>query len=143
MTYGHLGRSGLSVSRISLGTMNFGCTVDESSSFDVMDAAIDEGVNFSTPPTSNGGPQSPDTAQGYGVAEETVGRWLQRSGRRDDIVPATKVSDYVHGELVALSRRPTIDDVMGEFGEAQAADPSRDIDLESVLAAARYARGLD
>ena len=39
MTYGHLGRSGLLVSRIGLGTMNFGYTVDESSSFAVMTAA--------------------------------------------------------------------------------------------------------
>ena len=40
MTYAHLGRSGLLVSRIGLGTMNFGYTVDEPSSFAVMDAAI-------------------------------------------------------------------------------------------------------
>lgn len=53
------------------------------------------------------------------------------------------VSDYVHQELVALSRRGSIDDVMWEFGEAQAADPSLDIDFEAVLEATRYARGLD
>jgi aryl-alcohol dehydrogenase-like predicted oxidoreductase len=46
MTYAHLGRSGLLVSRIGLGTMNFGFTVDESNSFAVMDAAIDAGINF-------------------------------------------------------------------------------------------------
>ena len=91
MTYGHLDRSGLLVSRIGLGTMNFGYTVDESSSFDVMDAAIDAGVNFFDTADVYGGPQSPDMAKGYGIAEETVGRWLQRSGRRDEIVLATKV----------------------------------------------------
>ncbi|GEL26060.1 hypothetical protein PSU4_50140 [Pseudonocardia sulfidoxydans NBRC 16205] len=53
------------------------------------------------------------------------------------------VSDYVHDELIALSRRTTIDDVMWEFGEVQAADPSLDIDFDAVLKAARYARGLD
>lgn len=53
------------------------------------------------------------------------------------------VSDYVRNELVSLSRRPTIDDVMWEFGEAQAADPSLGVDLEAVLQATRYARGLD
>jgi hypothetical protein len=53
------------------------------------------------------------------------------------------VSDYVHEELVALSRRATIDDVMWEFGEMQAANPSLDIDFEAVLKATRYARGLD
>jgi aryl-alcohol dehydrogenase-like predicted oxidoreductase len=91
MTYGHLGRSGLLVSRIGLGTMNFGFTVDEPTSFEVMDAAIEAGINFFDTADVYGGPQSPDMAKGYGIAEQTVGRWLQRSGRRDDIVLATKV----------------------------------------------------
>src|SRR4051812_16033410 len=91
MTYKHLGRSGLLVSRIGLGTMNFGYTMDESTSFAVMDAAFDTGVNFFDTADVYGGPQSPDMKQGYGVSEQTVGRWLQRSGRRDDIVLATKV----------------------------------------------------
>jgi aryl-alcohol dehydrogenase-like predicted oxidoreductase len=91
MTYGHLGRSGLLVSRIGLGTMNFGYTVDASSSFEVMDAAIDAGINFFDTADVYGGPQSPDMAKGYGVAEETVGRWMRHSGRRDDLVLATKV----------------------------------------------------
>lgn len=91
MTYGHLGRSGLLVSRIGLGTMNFGYTVDESTSFAVMDAAIDAGVNFFDTADVYGGPQSPDMAKGYGISEETIGRWLQRSGHRDGIVLATKV----------------------------------------------------
>src|SRR6476661_5237857 len=38
-----------------------------------------------------GGPQTPDMAKGYGISEQTVGRWLQQSGHRDDIVLATKV----------------------------------------------------
>src|SRR5947209_14716955 len=91
MTYAHLGRSGLLVSRIALGTMNFGYTVDEPSSFAVMDAAIDAGINFFDTADVYGGPQSPDMKKGYGIAEETVGRWLERSGHRDDIVLATKV----------------------------------------------------
>jgi aryl-alcohol dehydrogenase-like predicted oxidoreductase len=91
MAYGHLGRSGLLVSRIGLGTMNFGYTVDEPSSFAVMDAAIDAGINLFDTADVYGGPQSPDMKQGYGIAEQTVGRWLQRSGHRDDIVLATKV----------------------------------------------------
>jgi len=91
MTYGHLGRSGLLVSRIGLGTMNFGYLVDESGSFEVMDAAFDAGINFFDTADVYGGPQSPDMKKGYGVSEETVGRWLRRSGRREDIVLATKV----------------------------------------------------
>jgi aryl-alcohol dehydrogenase-like predicted oxidoreductase len=91
MTYHHLGRSGLLVSRIGLGTMNFGFTVDEVDSFAVLDAAVDAGINFFDTADVYGGPQSPDMKQGYGIAEETVGRWLQRSGHRDDVVLATKV----------------------------------------------------
>ena len=91
VTYRHLGRSGLLVSQIGLGTMNYGFTVDESTSYAVMDAAIDAGITFFDTADVYGGPQSPDMAKGYGVSEETIGRWLQRSRRRDAIVLATKV----------------------------------------------------
>src|SRR5215210_823501 len=91
MAYAHVGRSGLLVSRIALGTMNFGFTADESTSSAIMDAAIDAGVNFFDTADVYGGPQTPDMAKGYGIAEQVIGRWLQRSGRRDDIVLATKV----------------------------------------------------
>ena len=91
MTYAHLGRSGLLVSRLGLGTMNFGYLADEPSSFAVMDAAFDAGIVLFDTADVYGGPQSPDMAKGYGISEQTVGRWLQRSGHRDDIVLATKV----------------------------------------------------
>src|SRR6478609_741692 len=91
MIYGHLGRSGLLVSRIGVGTMNFGYLADEPASFAVMDAAFDSGITLFDTADVYGGPQSPDMAKGYGISEETVSRWLQRSGRRDDIVLATKV----------------------------------------------------
>jgi aryl-alcohol dehydrogenase-like predicted oxidoreductase len=91
MAYAHLGRSGLLVSRIGLGTMSFGFTADEPASSAIMDAAIDAGINLFDTADVYGGPQSPDMAKGYGVSEEVIGRWLRRSGRRDDIVLATKV----------------------------------------------------
>jgi aryl-alcohol dehydrogenase-like predicted oxidoreductase len=91
MSYGHLGRSGLLISRIGLGTMNFGYLADEPRSFAVLDAAFDAGIIFFDTADVYGGPQSPDMAMGYGISEQTVGRWLQRSGHRDDIVLATKV----------------------------------------------------
>ena len=91
MTYSHLGRSGLLVSRVGLGTMRFGFTADESASFVIMDAAIDAGVNFFDTADVYGGPQSPDMDKGYGISEEIIGRWLKRTGRRDEIVLATKV----------------------------------------------------
>jgi aryl-alcohol dehydrogenase-like predicted oxidoreductase len=91
MTYAHLGRSGLLVSRIALGTMDFGYLLDESSSFAVLDAAVEAGVNHLDTADVYGGPQAADMTMGYGISEEVIGRWLQRSGRRDEIVLATKV----------------------------------------------------
>lgn len=90
MQYAHLGRSGLLVSRIGLGTMNFGDATGQDDAFGIMDRAVERGVNFFDSADVYGGPQSPDMAQGYGTSEEIVGNWLARSGRRDDIVLATK-----------------------------------------------------
>jgi len=91
MAYGHLGRSGVLVSRIGLGTMNFGFAADEPASSAIMDAAIDAGINLFDTADVYGGPQTPEMEQGYGISEEIIGRWLQRRGRRDTIVLATKV----------------------------------------------------
>jgi aryl-alcohol dehydrogenase-like predicted oxidoreductase len=85
MQYTRLGRTGLRVSRLCLGTMNFGPQASEAESHQIMDAALEMGVNFF------------DTANGYGRAihvgytEEIIGRWLAQGGRRDQIVLATKV----------------------------------------------------
>src|SRR5919202_7155554 len=85
MDYTHLGRTGLQVSRLCLGTMNFGPQTSESDSFAIMDAALEQGINFF------------DTANVYGfqlgagATEEIIGRWLAQGGRRDRIVLATKV----------------------------------------------------
>jgi len=91
MQYNPLGRSGLKISRLGLGTMNFGELADEPTSFAIMDAAVDAGINFFDSADVYGGPQSPDMAQGFGVSEEIIGRWLKRSGKRDGLVLATKV----------------------------------------------------
>ncbi|MFD5872222.1 aldo/keto reductase [Streptomyces sp. NPDC060322] len=92
MTYNHLGRTGLKVSKLGLGTMNFGWVTDEPTSFSILDRAVEEGINFIDTADVYGGPQSPDMKQGYGLSEEIIGRWLaQDSGRRDRIVLATKL----------------------------------------------------
>lgn len=91
MQYVHLGRSGLKVSRLCLGTMNFGDATDESTAFGIMDQAIDSGINFFDTADVYGGPQSPTMAKGFGISEEIIGHWLaQGGGRRDKIVLATK-----------------------------------------------------
>lgn len=91
MDYTHLGRSGLLVSEVGLGTMNFGDATPETEAHAILDRAIDLGVNFVDTADVYGGPQSPDMVKGYGTSEEIIGRWLQSSGHRDDIVLATKL----------------------------------------------------
>lgn len=91
MDYKHLGRSGLKVSRLCLGTMNFGELTDEPTSFNIMDEALETGINYFDTADVYGGPNSPDMAKGYGISEEYIGRWLAHGGRRERIVLATKV----------------------------------------------------
>src|SRR5437868_3302488 len=86
MNYTHLGRTGLQVSRLCLGTMNFGPYATEQESFAIMDRALEEGVNFFDTANVYGG------EKGRGTTEEIIGRWLgQGGGRRERIVLATKV----------------------------------------------------
>lgn len=86
MEYANLGRTGLKVSRLCLGTMNFGPQTSEEDSFAIMDKALELGINFF------------DTANVYGwkigegVTENIVGRWFaQGNSRREQVVIATKV----------------------------------------------------
>ena len=86
-----LGRTGLKVSRLARGTMNFGFVTEEPEAFRIMDAAVDAGINLFDTADVYGGPQRPDIEKGYGLSEEMIGRWLDQGGRRDSIVLATKV----------------------------------------------------
>ena len=86
IAYTRLGRTGLKVSRLCLGTMNFGPETSEAESFGIMDRALELGINFF------------DTAdvygwkKGEGVTEQILGRWFaQGGGRREKVVLATKV----------------------------------------------------
>jgi aryl-alcohol dehydrogenase-like predicted oxidoreductase len=86
MEYTHLGRTGLQVSRLCLGTMNFGPQTSEPDSFTVMDRALDAGINFFDTANVYG------WEMGKGVTEQIVGRWFaQGGGRRDKVVLATKL----------------------------------------------------
>jgi aryl-alcohol dehydrogenase-like predicted oxidoreductase len=86
MEYTSLGRTGLQVSRLCLGTMNFGPQTTEEDSYAIMDRALELGINFF------------DTANVYGwkfgegLTEQIIGRWLAHGGgRREKVVLATKV----------------------------------------------------
>lgn len=86
MEYTSLGRTGLSVSRLCLGTMNFGPQTNEADSFAIMDKALELGINFFDTANVYGG------KRGEGITEQIIGRWLaQGGGRREKIVLATKV----------------------------------------------------
>lgn len=90
MQYVNLGRSGLKVSRLCLGTMNFGYVTDEAEAFKIMDESVAQGVNFFDSADVYGGPQKPDIEKGFGISEEIIGRWLEKSKKRDSLVIATK-----------------------------------------------------
>lgn len=86
MQYVNLGRTGLRVSRLCLGTMNFGPLTTEVESFKIMDRALEVGINFFDTANVYG------RQKGEGVTEQIIGRWLaQGGGRREQIVLATKV----------------------------------------------------
>ena len=113
MKYTQLGRTGLKVSRLVLGTMNFGPHTDEGDSHAIMDAALDAGINFV------------DTANVYGWGEnkgrteEIIGTWFAKGGgRRDKVVLATKVYGNMgaddaawpnHDKLSAVNIRRAVD----------------------------------
>lgn len=119
MKYTQLGRTGLTVSRIVLGTMNFGPQTDEAGSHAIMDTALDSGINFF------------DTANVYGFGaekgrtEEIVGSWFaQGSGRRDKTVLATKGFAHMgtgdpwpnHDKLSALNIRRSVEASLRRLG---------------------------
>jgi len=86
MDYSHLGRSGVSVSRLCLGTMNFGAITGPEDSHLIMDRALEHGINFFDTSNSYGQPRA------SGVTEQVIGSWLASgNGRRDRVVLATKL----------------------------------------------------
>ena len=97
-----LGRSGLHVAPLAFGGNVFGWTTDEATSFSLLDAFVDAGFNLV------------DTADVYsrwvpghagGESETIIGKWLQRGGRRDKVVIATKVGKDMGNGNTGLSRR--------------------------------------
>jgi aryl-alcohol dehydrogenase-like predicted oxidoreductase len=71
--------------------MNFGELTSETVSFEIMDTALEAGINFFDTADVYGGPQSPDMEKGFGTSEQIIGRWLAQGGRRDRIILATKL----------------------------------------------------
>jgi len=93
MKYTSLGRTGLQVSRLCLGTVNFGPQTSGADSVAIMDSALGNGINFIDTANAYGVYTAPgDTSHLHlGLTEEIIGRWLAQDGRRDQVVLATKV----------------------------------------------------
>jgi len=110
MEYTQLGRSGLSVSRLCLGTMNFGPETSEADSHSIMDRAHEHGINFFDTANVYG------WQQGEGITEQIIGRWFASGGgRRERSVVATKLygsmGDWPNEtKLSALNIRRACDD---------------------------------
>lgn len=118
MEYKKLGNTGLKISELTLGTMQFGWRIEEEESFKVMDKAIELGINFF------------DTADVYsywselsypGKTEEIIGKWMKDRGSRDDLVLATKLlgamSDNINDK--GLSRRHINQAIYGSLRRLQ------------------------
>jgi NDP-hexose C3-ketoreductase / dTDP-4-oxo-2-deoxy-alpha-D-pentos-2-ene 2,3-reductase len=94
MDYTHLGRTGLTVSRLCLGTMNFGPRTGEPDSHRIMDRALEHGVNLFDTANSYGRDRSArgrEELAGKGRTEQIIGHWFRQGGRRrDKVVLATK-----------------------------------------------------
>ena len=103
-----MGRTGLKVSEICLGTMTFGNQADEATSHAIMDKAFDAGVFFFDTADAYPLGSTPDM---LGRTEEIIGRWLQ--GRREDIVLATKCRNQMgpRPNDTGLSRKHILDAV--------------------------------
>ncbi|MBP1233819.1 aryl-alcohol dehydrogenase-like predicted oxidoreductase [Arthrobacter sp. PvP102] len=109
MQYTHLGRSGLQVSRLCLGTMNFGPQTEETVAHSIMDSAQDSGINFFDTANVYGGTDH------RGWTEEIIGRWFAQGGeRRERTVLATKLYGTMtdrpnESKLSALNIRRALD----------------------------------
>lgn len=110
MEYVNLGRTGLKVSPLCLGTMNFGPETSEADSFAIMDRALELGINFFDTANVYG------WRKGEGYTEQIIGRWFaQGGGRREKVVLATKVYGVMgdwpnESRLSALHIRRSCDD---------------------------------
>jgi aryl-alcohol dehydrogenase-like predicted oxidoreductase len=116
MDYTHLGRSGVSVSRLCLGTMNFGAITGEADAGQIMDRAHEHGINFFDTSNTYGQPRA------EGVTEQIIGRWFGLGGgRRDRTVLATKLyggkGEWPNDRfLSALNIRRACDDSLRRLG---------------------------
>ena len=103
MEYTYMGKTGMKISRLCLGTMNFGPNTEEKEAFRIMDCALDLGINFFDTANMYGGRNGGKR----GWTEEIIGRWfVQGGGRRERVVLATKVFEPMDNELDGPNDEP-------------------------------------
>lgn len=113
MDYRELGRTGMKVSRICLGTMTWGQQNSQDDGFAQMDYALDQGINFFDTAELYCVPPSAET---YGATETIIGQWFKARGGRDKVVLASKIAclnvngqnppvDYMRGGTMALDKQ--------------------------------------
>ena len=113
MQYRPLGSSDIQVSEICLGTMTWGSQNTEAEAHEQLDYAFEHGVNFID--TAELYPTTPLSAETYGNTERIIGAWLEKRGRRDDVVLATKIAGpgrpYIRdgGPITADAIGPALD----------------------------------
>lgn len=94
MKYRRLGRTALQVSELCLGTMNFGPRTPEADAFEILDRALDSGINFVDTANQYGG------KMGVGATEKIIGRWIaQNPERRRKVVLATKAYEPMSADV--------------------------------------------
>lgn len=114
MQYRKLGGTDIKVSLIGLGTMTWGRQNTEAEAHAQMDYAVEKGVNFFDTAEMYAVPPSAET---YGRTEEIIGTWFRKTGKRKDIVLATKVAGpapqmaWVRGGRAGLDRRNILEAV--------------------------------
>lgn len=114
MRYNTLGRTGIKVSSICLGTMTWGSQNTPVEAHEQLDYAFDRGVNFID--TAELYPTTPLSAETYGNTERIIGDWLTSRGRRDDVVVATKVAGS--GRSYIRNGEPITPEGIGEAVDA-------------------------
>jgi aryl-alcohol dehydrogenase-like predicted oxidoreductase len=88
MQYMSLGRTGMQVSRLCLGTTNFGNITDEKEAFRIMDAAVDAGINYFDTANEYGGGHK-------GITETIIGKWFKKTGKRKKVILQTKAFSWM------------------------------------------------
>jgi aryl-alcohol dehydrogenase-like predicted oxidoreductase len=118
MQYSVLGSSKVNVSRVCLGTMTWGCQNTQADANAQLDYALTQGVNFIDTAEMYAIPPTVDT---YGTTERIIGNWLSNSGKRADIILATKMAGnglaYVRGggDMTAATLLQAVDDSLGRL----------------------------